>query len=61
MRQKDKRKQNPGRPKMPKNQLKRGLSIKVKPALWDAIAEQTKGKNRNQELETVLEEKYLTA
>ena len=55
------RKRRAGRPKMAKNLKKIGFSMKVKPELWNEIVERTKGKNRNQELELTLEEKYLPA
>lgn len=48
-----------GRPKMPKSLKKVGFSIKVRPVLLDNINRQTEGKNRNQEIETLLEQKYL--
>lgn len=54
-------KRKPGRPRMPENLKKKGISVKVKPELFKAIEEQTRGKNRNQELESVLGEKFLTS
>ena len=59
MAKKDKRKHNGGRPRMPENLKKKALPLKVKPTLLAAINKQTAGKNRNQELETVLERQYL--
>lgn len=53
------RKRKVGRPKMPENLKKIGFSIKVSPELWRAIEVKTKGKNRNQDIESILEEKYL--
>lgn len=52
-------KRGPGRPKVPKSLKKVGLSLKVRPVLFQAIYEKTKDSNRNAEIEALLEQKYL--
>jgi len=52
-------KRKAGRPKMAEKDKKIGFSMKVKPQLWKAIVRQTKGKNRNNELERALQKEFL--
>lgn len=54
------KKRKVGRPKMPNSLKKIGFSIRVTPTLMEAIEEKTKNKNRNQEIELALEEKFLS-